>query len=387
MTVKFQHKTVNALFYIVNVNNTKPLMGLNSSQDLNIITINTVESDNKSKNNSILEQYDDIFKGLGKADGEYTIKLSENAKPTIHSPRKVPLTVLPKLKETLDRLENAGVITKLDHPTEWVNSLVIVKKKDGSLRLCLDPKDLNEYILRDFKTIPSPEEISCKLHEKEYFTVTDMRDCYWHIVLDSKSSELCTFNTPYGRYKFNRLPFGICVASDAAQTMVEKTFGDIPGVIVIHDDLIIASKTSDEHDKILTKVFERARERNIKFNKNKIQFKVSEVKYLGHIIGKTGTRPNPEKIDAIQEMPNPTNKQELQRFLGLVNYVGKFIPNLSQITTPLRNLLEKNSDWNWNHEHDAAIKTIKNIITTNPTLQFFDINKQAQIQIDASSLA
>ena len=135
--------------------------------------------------------------------------------------------MLPKLKETLDRFENAGVITKLDHPTEWVNSLVIVKKKDGSLRLCLDPKDLNEYILRDFKTTPSPEEISCKLHNKEYFTVIDMRDCYWHIVLDSKSSELCTFNTPYGRYKFNRLPFGICVASDAAQTMVDKTFGDI----------------------------------------------------------------------------------------------------------------------------------------------------------------
>ena len=135
--------------------------------------------------------------------------------------------MLPKLKETLDRFENAGVITKLDHPTEWVNSLVIVKKKDGSLRLCLDPKDLNEYILRDFKTTPSPVEISCKLHNKEYFTVIDMRDCYWHIVLDSKSSELCTFNTPYGRYKFNRLPFGICVASDAAQTMVDKTFGDI----------------------------------------------------------------------------------------------------------------------------------------------------------------
>ena len=140
MTVKFQHKTVNALFYIVNVNNTKPLMGFNSSQDLNIITISTVESDNKSKNNSILQQYDNIFKGLGKADGEYTIKLSENAKPTIYSPRKVPLTVLPKLKETLDRLENAGVITKLDHPTEWVNSLVIVKKKRWFIETMFRPK-------------------------------------------------------------------------------------------------------------------------------------------------------------------------------------------------------------------------------------------------------
>ena len=150
--------------------------------------------------------------------------------------------------------------------------------------------------------------------------------------------------------------------------MVEKVFGDIPGVLVIHDDLIIASKTSDGHDKTLTKVFDRTRERNIKFNRKKIQFKVSEVKYLGHIIGKTGTRPDPDKIEA--------NKQELQCFLGFVNYVGKPIPNLSQITIPLRNLLEKNSHWSWNHEHDAAIETIKNIITTNPTLQFLtSINK------------
>ena len=148
-------------------------------------------------------------------------------KPTIHPPRKVPLTILPKLKETLDRLEMTGVVNKLDHPTEWVNSLVIVEKKDGSLRLCLDPKDLNEQILRDFKTIPSPEEISCKLQDKEYFTAIDMRDCYWHIVLDSKSSELCTFNTPFGRYKFNRLPFGICCASDAAQTLVEVVFNGL----------------------------------------------------------------------------------------------------------------------------------------------------------------
>ena len=130
-----------------------------------------------------------------------------------------------KLKETLDHLENAGVVTKLDYPTEWVNYLVIDEKKDGSLRLCLDLKELNRYVLRDFETIPSPEEISCKLHDKEYFTVIDMRDCYWYIVLDSKLSELCTLNIPFGRYKFNRLPFGICVASDVAQTMVERNWG------------------------------------------------------------------------------------------------------------------------------------------------------------------
>ena len=150
--------------------------------------------------------------------------------------------------------------------------------------------------------------------------------------------------------------------------MVEKVFGDIPEVLVIHDDLIITSKTRDEHDKTLTKVFDRAQEQNIKFNKKKIQFKVSEVRYLIQIIGKTGTRPDPDKIEAIQEMTTPKNKQELQGFLGFVNYVEKSIPNILQITTPLNNLLEKNSHWSWNHKHDAAIETIKNIITTNPTL-------------------
>ena len=112
---------------------------------------------------------------------------------------------------------------------------------------------------------------------------------------------------------------------------------------------------------------------------------MSEVKYLGQIIDKTGARLDPDKIKAIQKCQiQQTNKQELHRFLGLVNYVGKFIPNLSQITTPLRNLLEKNSHWNWNHEHDTTTDTIKNIITANPTLQFFDINKKAQIRVDAS---
>ena len=342
MTVKTKNKAIDTSFHIVDVNNTKLLIGIKSWQDLNIFTINTVESDHKNTTNFILKQYDDIFKGLGKADGEYTIKLSDDAKPTIRPPRKDPLTILPKLKEALDRLEMAGVVSKFDHPTEWVNSLVTVEKKDGSLRLWLGPKDLNEHILRDFKTIPSPEEISCKLHDKEYFTVIDMRDCYWHIVLDSKSSELCIFNTPLGRYKFNRLPFGICCVSDVAQTMVEKVFGNIPEVLVIHDDLIIASKTSDEHDKTLTKVFDRARERNIKFNKKKIQFKVSEVKYLGHIIGKTGTRPDPDKIEAIQEMPTPKKNTRTSTFPMTCKLCQKIYPKfIANNNTPTQSTGKK----------------------------------------------
>ena len=153
-----------------------------------------------------------------------------------------------------------------------------------------------------------------------------MADCYWHIKLDEPSSYLCTFNTPFERYKFNRLPFGLSCASDAAQSMIEKHFGDIEGVLAIHDDLIIAAESFAEHDKILRKVFQRAKERNIKFNLRKIQFRVPEVKYLGNIVSSSGLSPDPDKVKAIHDIPTPTCKQDAQRLLGMVNYLGQFIP-------------------------------------------------------------
>ena len=383
MTISSGTKSVSADFFIVDVNNPKPLLGLNTCQDLNIITINRISSDSNS--NSILSSFPDVFTGLRKVDGLYNVKLQNHAEPVIHAPRKVPLSILPKLKATLDRLEKSGVITKSVTPTPWVNSMVIVEKKDNSLRICLDPKNLNKYIMRDYKTTPTAEEISSKLHNKSIFTVIDMADCYWHIQLDDASSELCTFNTPFGRYLFNRLPFGLACASDAAQAMVEKHFGDIDGVLAIHDDIIIASDTVSQHDDILKRVLQRAREQNIKFNKTKIQLRVPEVKYLGHLIGKTGLRPDPAKVSAISDMPPPESKPDLQRILGMVNYLGQFIPNLSQITTPLRSLLKKESHWTWEYEHAKAFNTIKHILTNQPILSFFDIQKDVTLQVDASS--
>ena len=263
--------------------------------------------------------------------------------------------------------------------------MVIVEKKDGSLRICIDPKELNECVMREYRTIPTAEQISSQLNGKKRFTVIDMADCYWHIKLDEPSSYLCTFNTPFGRYKFNRLPFGLSCASDAAQTMIEKYFGDIEGVLAIHDDLIIAADSYVEHDSILRKVFKKAKENNIKLNLRKIQFRVPEVKYLGNIVSSRGLSPDPAKVKAIHEMPTPTCKQDAQRLLGMVNYLGQFIPNLSEITAPIRALLRQEILWNWNHEQENAFSNLKHILTASPVLAFFDINKPVQLQVDASS--
>lgn len=238
---------MKAEFFVVKAPNAKALIGLQTCQNLELISINQV-NEVQEKKADIIEEYKDVFTGLGLVEGEYHIELQENAQPTIQPPRKVPLSLIPKLKETLDNLTKSGVISKLDRPTDWVNSLVIVEKKDGSLRLCLDPKNLNNAIKRGHYKAPSAEAISNHLSGKKVFTVIDMSNCYWHKKLDEESSYLCAFNTPFGRYKFNRMPFGICSASDVAQKMVDDEFSDIPGALAVHDDIIVSGANIEEHD-------------------------------------------------------------------------------------------------------------------------------------------
>ena len=211
-----------------------------------------------------------------------------------------------------------------------------------------------------------------------------MSNCYWHKKLDEESSYLCAFNNLFGRYKFNRMPFGICSASDVAQKMVDDEFSDIPGALAVYDDIIVSGATPEEHDTALEKVLNRARERNIKFNKKKIQLRVTEVKYLGNIVSEKGFTPDPEKIRAIIEMPPPKSKQDLRRLLGMVNYLSQYIPNMSKITAPLRSLLRKDIHWSWHDEHQKGLERIQKVLTSSPVLHFYDNNKPVVLQVDAS---
>ena len=390
LKVKVGKRRIKACFYVVRLK-SQALLSLETSLKLGLITlselvgIHSIQQAQHNKNTDVLlDKYDDVFKGLGCVEGEYDIKLDENVQPTIQPPRKVPLSIKPKLKKKLDTLISRGIISPVDHPTDWVNSLVIVQKKDGTLRLCLDPPDLNKAIKREFYRPPSPEAISSALNGMKVFTVVDMSDCYWHKKLTEKSALLCTFNTPFGRMRFNRMPFGICCASDVAQKMVDGHFSDLPGVLPIHDDIIIGGKNTIEHDENLERVLQRAKERNIKFNKRKIQFRVPQVKYMGELVGESGFTPDPDKIVAIQNFPRPHDRESVQRLLGMVNFVSRYIPNMSSITKPIRSLLQKDIMWQWNEEQEAALNTIRKILCEEPILKFYDIDKDLILQVDAS---
>lgn len=259
-----------------------------------------------------------------------------------------------------------------------------MKKKNGTLRLCLDPQNLNKAIKREHYQIPKPEEIISRLNGKKVFSVLDMTKGFWNIPLTEKSSDLCTFSTPMGRYKFLRLPYGISSAPEVLQKVNNQVFGDIPGVEIYFDDIIVSGETTKDHDIALTQVLERAREFKVRFNKNKFQFRVSEVKYVGCRISGQGIKTDEDQVKAIVDLPTPTNKHDVMRLLGMAKHLGQYIPNLSKVTAPLRDLTKQDNLFEWSDIHEKSLSSLKEMLINAPVLGIFDSSKPLTVQTDAS---
>lgn len=212
-------------------------------------------------------------------------------------------------------------------------------------------------IKREHYFIPSLEDIISKLAGAQYFSIVD--NGFWQIPLDEKSSEYCTFNSPFGRYCFTRMPYGICSAPEIFQNRIKNIFEGINGIDIYIDDILIWGKTLEEHNKRLVKVFEMARKNNLKFNLKECKFALNEIKYMGHKIGINGLQIDESKVKAIKAMPVPENKKDVERFVGCVNYLNRFIPNYSDITAPLRELIKKNVEFKWQIEQQQAFDKLK----------------------------
>ena len=326
-----------------------------------------------------------MFTGLGCLDGEVTIKLRSDAQPVVHAPRTVPIALRSKLKSELKRMEELGVITKQIEPTEWVNSLVTVIKPNGKLRVCIDPKDLNNAIQREHYPMNTVEQVTSIIGQAKYFTVLDASSGYWQLKLDESSSKLCTFNTPFGRYRFLRLPFGVNAAAEIFQRRMATMFEGVEGVQTIQDDVLIHGQTGAEHDEKVMQTLEMMHKSKLKLNKEKCKFKRTKVAYVGHVLSSEGLQSDPEKVRAIREMHSPENVKDLQRFFGMLNYHGKFMENMSVTSSPLRKLLEKDVAWEWNREHQHSFTELKEKLCRAPVLAFFDENKKLTLSVDASS--
>lgn len=241
-------------------------------------------------------------------------------------------------------MESMGLIAKQTEPTDWVNSMVTVVKPN-KIRICMDPQDLNKAIKREHYPVLTVEEVVSSMPNAKIFSVLYANQGFWQIKLDNESSKLCTFNTPIGRYRFLHLPFGVSSASKVFQRAIAQMLEGLEGVVNVIDDILVWGETTEEHDHRLIKLLERAREWNLKLNTSKCQIRTSKIRYLGHVISEEGLKPDDKKVRAIVQMPLLENRQALMRFMGMVQYLSKFIPNLSDIRAPLRKLLEDDVQW------------------------------------------
>ena len=380
IVVKTIHREITKFitFEIVS-GNVECILGLKTCVELGLIKkMYNVGTD------SLLNKYSDAFQGLGKMPGKVKIYLDPNVPPVIDRQRGIPYRLRDKLKLTLADLEKRGVISKVEQPTDWVSNLIIVGKPNGDLRLCLCPKNLNKAIKRPRFHIPTLDEITVNLANKSLFSVLDMKQGFWHMVLDDESSMLTTFHTPFGRYKWNRLCFGVSCAPEIFMAKCVEIFGDIPGVFPYFDDLIISGIDMKDHDQTLELVLKRAREYGVKFNPEKIQLRMPNVRFMGVVVGKSGVQPDVKHVQAIRDMPRPLDKKGVLRFLGMCKYLSKFIPTFSQCTEHLRGLTRCDSVFNWGPEHEKEFNNLKKLLARAPVLRFYDPNLPLEIQTDSS---
>ena len=284
----------------------------------------------KSEFNStyILKEYADVFEGLGLLEGPYHIEIDPTVKPVVHPPRRVPVTLNELLKKELEHMVEEEILIPVNKPTDWVSSMVTVVKPN-KLRICIDSKDLNRDIKRSHYPMPTIEEVATKLRRAKLFSVLDAKSGFWQVSLDDESCKLTTFNTPF---RWLRVPFGICSAPEEVQKRMNNTFEILKGTAVIADDLLVFGAGEDmetgtkDHDQNLRNALERARQIILMLNKEKMQLRLNSP-YIDHLLTSDGIKPDPKKVDAIIQMPQPTDVPSVKRLLGMVNYLSQHLPH------------------------------------------------------------
>jgi hypothetical protein len=367
--------------------------------------VHTVEKTNEPTNlpppgnltkESVLQHYKDVFKpGRDKSLGEpLHIEMDPNVKP-VHAPtRRVPVAKLDKVNEELKRLCDEGTITLVTQPTDWLSNMLVKEKPDGSIRICIDPSQtINKAIKRPIYTIPTIEEKLPLLTNAKVFTTVDVSEAFHTIELDEDSSFLTTFQGPNGRYRYMRMPFGISSGPEEYQRRQHEFLEDLKGVINIADDICIfgcgntKEEADQDHDKNLIALLDKCSKLGLRLSLKKIQFKSKSVTFMGHKLTDKGIAPNPLKVTAMKEMPRPTDKAGVQQFLGMCQYLSKFVPNLSETVLPLRELTKQDMEFIWSRTQENAFQRAKDLISNDTVLRYYDVSKPVTLQVDASEEA
>ena len=320
-------------------------------------------------------------------------------KPWKEKPRRIPPNLYEEVRQHLKFMLDMGVIRPSTSP--YSSNVVLARKPNGDLRFCIDLRRINNNTVPDQFYLPRIDETLDALAGSCIFSSVDLKSGYWQMELDESSKQYTAFTCgPLGFFECNRLPFGLKNAPAVFQRLMQTVLGDLhlKGVVVYLDDIIIYSKTVQEHFELLREVFRRLREAGLKLSGPKCHFFMPSIKVLGHIVSADGIACDTEKISAVKSWPEPTDVKELQRFLGFTGFYRRFIQDYAKIAKPLTNLLRGSNScqakskkrkvvtqpWGWGPSESSAFASLVDKMTQPPVLCYPDYDKPFQVRVDAS---
>ena len=293
--------------------------------------------------------------------------------PVSQKPYPVAMKHYQWVKEEIDELLEAGVIR--NSHSSWSAPIIVVPKGDGGKHLIIDYRALNKVTRKFMWPMPKVEDIFSQLNSAKYFSTLDLRAGYHHIELTTDLIPKTAFTSPFGKYEYVKVPFGLAQAPAYFQELMTGVLKDLPFAMAYLDDIIIYSSTPEEHLEHIKTVFEKLCHAKLSMKLSKCHFFAKEIQYLGHILGIEGIKPVPAKTEAIKAMHPPVNPKQVRAFLRLVGYYRKFIKNFAKIAKPLTMLTRIGVKFKWQETHHCAFMKLKEAIIQAPILQYPDTTK------------
>lgn len=347
------------------------------------VSLNQINVMNSS---NVTDKFPEVFaEKLGTYNvKEFSLFLKDNVVPKFFRPRPLPFSLKEKVGQELDRMVKLGVLKPVE-TSEWGTPIVPIVKSNGEIRICGDFKvTVNPFLKIDRYPLPRAEDIFVGISGCKYYSKIDLSHAYQQLRLTSESRKVLTLSTHLGLFEPSRLMFGIASAPGIFQREMEKICQGLEFVSCYLDDILIGGKTLEHHTEILNAVLERLKKVGLTVNKEKCEFFKTELLFLGFKVTKDGIFTDKNKVKVINEMPKPTNVDELKAFIGVISYFNKFIPNAASMLKPLYELLEKNKKWYWTAACDSAFDKVKKVLLESKFLIHFDANKALKIKSDAS---
>ena len=337
----------------------------------------------------MLEEFQDIF-SAGEGDCGRTTLVKHridtgNAQPIRQHPRRLPLAKVQESSAIIDEMYKNGVIESSHSP--WSAPVVLVNKKDGSSRFCVDYRLLNEITKKDSYPLPRIDDTLDTLAGSMMFSTLDLKSGYWQVEVHPEDREKTAFSIGNGLWQFKMMPFGLCNAPGTFERLMEQVLKGLnwKTCLVYLDDIIVLGRTFDEHIQNLCEVFSRIRSAGLKLNSKKCSLFQSKVKYLGHLITSNGVSTDPDKIKAVKEWPVPENIHELRSFIGFCTYYRRFVPNFAMIARSLHDLTEKGKPFKWTAACMESFERLKAALCSAPVLAYPKPGETFILDTDASN--